>query len=89
VNFTPNSTDDASPESIFVGVPPKSKIVSLGVTAPEGADSTLGPTEFVALTVNVYAVPFVNPDTFALVAGGDPVTVVTGCAADPIYGVTV
>jgi hypothetical protein len=34
-----------------------------GVTAADATDSTLSPTAFVACTVNVYAVPFVNPVT--------------------------
>ena len=44
---------------------------------------------FVAVTVNVYVVPFVSPVTVVLVAGGDPVTVTGVCAVDPMYGVTV
>jgi hypothetical protein len=60
-----------------------------GVTAVDAADSAPVPTVFVALTVNVYAVPFVSPVTVAVVAGGDPVTVVGVCAVDPMYGVTV
>jgi hypothetical protein len=34
-------------------------------------------------------VPFVNPVIVALVAGGDPVTVVGVWAVEPMYGVTV
>jgi hypothetical protein len=34
-------------------------------------------------------VPFVNPVTVAVVAGGDPVTVVDGCAVVPMYGTIV
>jgi hypothetical protein len=34
-----------------------------GVTLPDGAEGTESPTAFVATTVNVYAVPFVNPVT--------------------------
>jgi hypothetical protein len=63
--------------------------VAVGVTEFDGADAGPVPTEFVALTVNVYAVPFVSPPIVAPVAGGDPVTVVGVCAADPTYGVTV
>jgi hypothetical protein len=33
------------------------------VTLADGADAAEGPIPFVATTVNVYAVPFVNPDT--------------------------
>ena len=41
-----------------------------GVTgADAGADGTLSPTTFVALTVNVYGVPFVKPITVHDVAG--------------------
>ena len=35
-----------------------------GVTAVEAAEATELPTAFVATTVKVYAVPFVNPVTF-------------------------
>jgi hypothetical protein len=34
-------------------------------------------------------VPFWRPMTVALVAGGEPVIVVAGCAIVPMYGVTV
>ena len=34
-----------------------------GVTATDGDDATLEPTTFDAVTVNVYAVPFVSADT--------------------------
>jgi hypothetical protein len=34
-----------------------------GVTATEGADEADVPTAFVAVTVKVYSVPFVNPVT--------------------------
>ena len=71
----------------FVGTP--GTVGAAGVTAVDGLDSGPVPTAFVALTVNVYAVPFVSPVTVALVAGGDPVTVVGVCAVDPIYGVIV
>jgi hypothetical protein len=57
-----------------------------GVTADEAADCTLVPTELIAATVNVYAVPFVSPVTVKLVAA-EPVS--TGpCATPPMYGVT-
>jgi hypothetical protein len=80
VNFTPSSTEEASPESIVAGVP-KSKIVFSGVSAEDGADSGLVPTLLVALTVNVYAVPLVSPVTVALVA--DALAWVGVCAAEP------
>jgi hypothetical protein len=35
-----------------------------GITATEGTEATDGPTTFVATTVKVYDVPFVNPVTF-------------------------
>ena len=59
VNLTPSSTGAVSPESIVCGVP-KSKIVSMGVTALDGDDAGPVPMLLVALTVNVYAVPFVE-----------------------------
>ena len=62
---------------------------ALGVTAFDGDDSGPVPIAFVAVTVNVYAVPLVRLLIVALVAGGDPVTVVGVCAAEPMYGVTV
>jgi hypothetical protein len=34
-----------------------------GITLLDAADGALTPTAFVAVTVNVYAVPFVNPLT--------------------------
>ena len=34
-----------------------------GVTAFDGAEGGLVPLMFVAVTVNVYAIPFVRPDT--------------------------
>ena len=37
-----------------------------GVTAFDGADGTLVPTSLVAVTVNVYVVPFVSPVTTTL-----------------------
>ena len=52
-----------------------------GITEPDGDDSTLSPTAFVACTVKVYAVPFVNPVTVHGLLehdtepAGEPVTV--------------
>jgi hypothetical protein len=57
-----------------------------GVTADEAADCTPVPTALIAATVNVYAVPFVNPVTVNDVAA-DPVNTAP-CATPPIYGVT-
>jgi hypothetical protein len=63
--------------------------VVVGVTAFDGADGALLPTLFEAVTLNVYAVPFVRPFTTVDVAGGDPVTGVEVCAVEPMNGVTV
>ena len=54
-----------------------------GVTAPDGADGTPVPAALFAVTVNVYAVPFVRPATdtevapvvLAVAPSGDAVTV--------------
>jgi hypothetical protein len=63
--------------------------VVAGVTGFELADAGPVPTLFVAATVNVYVVPFVNPVMVAFVAGGDPEMTVVFCAVDPMYVVTV
>ena len=58
-----------------------------GVTEAEGADGRPGPALFDAVTVNVYASPFANPVTEALVP-----TAPTGCPSEPVVtscGVTV
>jgi hypothetical protein len=86
VKFTPSSTPEVSPESTVAGVA-KSKIASSGVTAPEAAEAGLVPFAFVAVTVNVYAVPFVRPVTAVDVAGA--VTWTDFCAVAPTYVVTV
>jgi hypothetical protein len=87
-NTTPRFTAEVSPESTFDGDPLKSRIVSSGETAEVCEDAAPVPTPFVAATVNVYAVPFVNPVTIADVA--EPLFTNTGdCAEPPIYGVTV
>ena len=52
VNLTPRVPELASPESIVAGVP-KSRSVSSGVTAEEGAEAEPVPRLFVAETVNV------------------------------------
>jgi hypothetical protein len=44
-----------------------------GVTAVEAAEDTELPDAFVAITVNVYAVPFINPVTFIVVVVPVPV----------------
>src|SRR5439155_18964600 len=56
-----------------------------GVTAAEGTDWGPVPTELLADTANVYAVPFVSP----LMVVDVPATTVDGCALMPTYGVTV
>ena len=45
-----------------------------GVTEFEGDDAVPVPTELVAVTVNVYAVPFVSPVT--VIGEDDPVAVI-------------
>ncbi len=52
VNFTPTSIEEMSPESTVAGVE-KSKIVSRGVIALDGADGELAPIALLAVTVNV------------------------------------
>lgn len=65
--------------AVNVGVVPKfwapgfAKVIvwlPLGVAEFDAADATLLPTEFVAFTVNVYAVPLVKPLTVAVHAAG-------------------
>jgi hypothetical protein len=76
-----------SPESTFPAAGAvKSKIVSCGVTALDVAAGPV-PIAFVAVTLNVYAVPFVNPVIVAEVADAPAGTDVP--AVDPAYGVTV
>ena len=60
-----------------------------GVTEVDAADAGPAPTELIAMTVNVYPVPLVNPVIVVLVPGGVPVIVVAVCAVDPTNGVTV
>ena len=38
-------------------------IAPVGVTGADATDATPTPTAFAAVTVNVYGVPFANPDT--------------------------
>ena len=96
LNFTPTSTEPVSGSLGFTGVADDGQIVhalqlaaAAGVTGFDAADAGPVPTALVADTVNVYAVPLVSPVTFAVVAGGLPVTVVGVCAVVPTYGVTV
>jgi hypothetical protein len=51
---------------------------AVGVTEFDDDEGGPFPTELVAVTVNVYAVPFVSPLIVADVAGGAPLTVVEG-----------
>ena len=44
-----------------------------GITAEDADDAALVPTEFVAVTVNVYEVPLVKPDTVQAAVIGLPV----------------
>src|SRR3954451_21899316 len=60
---------------------------SVGVTAFEFVASPPEPPAFSACTVNVYAGGASRPVTVALVAGGDPLTVLGACAVVPAYGV--
>ena len=57
-----------------------------GVAAAEAVDAAPVPLAFVAVTVNVYAVPFVRP----VIVHGFTNTQATGvCAVVEMYGVTV
>jgi hypothetical protein len=60
-----------------------------GVTGFDSAETGPSPTALVALTVNVYVVPFARPLTVVLLAGGVPVTFIGACAVPPAYGVIV
>ena len=76
-----------SPESATPAVA-KSRIVARGVTALEAAEAGPVPTALVAVTLNVYAVPFVEPRRRSRSSRTAPTG--TGvCAAAPMYGVTV
>ena len=59
-----------------------------GVTELDCADSGPAPTGLDGVTVKVYAVPLVRPDTSVEVGAGFPMTVTGVCAVEPIYGVT-
>jgi hypothetical protein len=94
-NFTPTSTEDGSATAGSAGVALAGQMVqalqpkSSGVTALDAADAGPVPIALVAVTLNVYAVPLVSPVTVAVVAGGEPLTVVGDCALVPMKGVTV
>jgi hypothetical protein len=58
IEVTPvGATQEKLPEVV------KDSLVGAGVTLLDGALAGPSPTALVALTVNVYAVPFVNPET--------------------------
>ena len=80
-NFTPSVTAEPSPASVVEG-DVKSRIVHSGVTAAEASDAGLDPIAFVALTRNVYAVPFSRPVIVLLVADAPTSTGV--CAVAPM-----
>jgi hypothetical protein len=63
--------------------------VAVGVAGFDGADAGPAPTPLLAVTLNVYVVPFVRPLTVTVAAGGDPLAVVADCAVEPTNGVTV
>ena len=54
-----DTTTLASPNAVVTPVGEPGTVA--GVTGEDGAELTLLPTRFDALTVNVYEVPFVNP----------------------------
>ncbi|HEY5152038.1 MAG TPA: hypothetical protein VIJ23_19940 [Mycobacterium sp.] len=83
-----DTTAEAFPATPDTPVGAPGTVGALGVTAADAAEAGPVPIAFVADTVNVYAVPFVNPDTVADVAGGAPDTVVDACATPATYGVT-
>jgi hypothetical protein len=59
------------------------------VTEFEGAETGPTPFGFEAWTVNVYVDAGSRFGIVAVVAGGEPVTMVAACAVDPMYGVIV
>jgi hypothetical protein len=64
--------EDVRTLAVFVGAPSW----SIGVKGSDGKDGTDDPSEFVAVTVNVYGVPNVKPETLTLVT--DTVAVIPG-----------
>ena len=73
---------DAGRASTSVGA--AGATAAVGVTAPEGAESAPCPSALAARTRNVYAVPAVSPEIVVCMAGGDPLTVLDGCAVAPM-----
>jgi hypothetical protein len=63
-----------------VGVPGTPR----GVTDPDGAEAVPAPIPLLAVTVKVYAVPFVSPVTVVLVSGGVPLTILAVCGVAPM-----
>jgi hypothetical protein len=57
---------------------------AVGVTGVDAADADDVPTELVAVTVKVYAVPFVSPLTVHVVAGATAVHVLPPGDADTV-----
>jgi hypothetical protein len=95
VNAFPDPPPEFDPVTVVPDVPPSALFATIaptGVTVPDGPDGEPVPTAFVAVTVNVYPVPFVNPVTVALVAPvvdavkppGDDVTVYPVIAVPPL-----
>ena len=78
-----------SPAAAVTPVGAAGAVGPLGVTLFDAAEAGLVATEFVALTLNVYAVPLVRLPIVAEVAGGDPLIVTGAWAEAPMYGVTV
>ena len=69
-----------------VGAP--GAVGAFGVTALDAAESGPVPLPLPAWTLKVYEVAGSRSPTLTDVAGGVPVTVTDGCAAEPMNGVT-
>jgi hypothetical protein len=63
--------------------------VVAGVTGLDDADAGPVPWSFVADTLKVYVMPLERFGTDVEVAGGEPLTIVSGCGAPAMKGVTV
>jgi hypothetical protein len=94
VKLTPRLTELLSPASTVDGAADPKMLhgqcgaVPSGVARFDTGDGGPVPTPFVAVTVNVYVVPFVSPLTVAVGAGGEPVMVAGFWAVLPTNGVT-
>ena len=64
------------------GTPGKTAV---GFTELEATDAPLGPTTFVAVTLNVYEVPVVRPETVAFRFGASTVTLAPPGDAVTVY----